>query len=159
MRRVVLTTLIVLGILVVAAGIGFAGFRMGMGYGIAQSPQVAEALQNLPEGSQVMPMMPGGFGPGYSYGMRGNFGWGPHMGWGMGGFGFLQCLVPLFFLFLIFGLFRLIFRPWGWHGRHWGWHGGPGMWDKEGVPPPFEEWHKRAHGQPTDTPTTPPTTP
>ena len=157
MRRVTLTIIIVLGVLLVAAGIGFAGFRLGMNYGFAQSPQIAEALQNLPEGAQVNPMMPGGFGPGYGM-PYGRYGWGGHWGWG-GGFGFLQCLIPLFFLFLLFGLFRLIFRPWGWG---WGWHGrrwtgGPGGWDKEGVPPPFEEWHKRAHGQPTDTPPTPPT--
>jgi hypothetical protein len=35
--------------------------------------------------------------------------------------------------------------------RHgWGYHGHHGPWGKgwEGkVPPPFEEWHKRAHGE------------
>jgi hypothetical protein len=148
-RNVFLTILIVLALVVGAAGIGFAGFRMGVNYGIAQSPQVAEALQNLPEGGPVRPGYD--FGPGdmrpfggyYGLGHRG-FGW----GWGSG-FGFLGCLFPLIGLFLLFALFRLVFRPWGWR---YGWHGGP--WMKEGAPPHFEEWHKRAHGQtpPADQP-------
>ncbi|HKZ70292.1 MAG TPA: hypothetical protein VJ020_09445 [Anaerolineales bacterium] len=151
-RNIVLTILIVLALVVGAAGIGFVGFRAGAAYGISQSPQVAEALQNLPEGGQVRPGDAYGFGPGF--GMRpfgGHYGWGHRgFGWGWGsGFGFLGCLFPLFGLFLLFALFRFIFRPWGW--RH-GWHGGP--WMKEGMPPHFEEWHKRAHGQtpPADQP-------
>ena len=147
-RRIVLTIVIVLAIVVVGAGIGFASFRAGINYGIAQSPQVAEALQNLPDGAQSGPRF--GFGPGDGFGRPFGPGWGGrHFGWG-GGFGFLGCLAPLFFLFLAFALFRFVFRPWGWrHGG--GWHGGPGHWMKDGVPPHFEEWHKRAHA-PAQTP-------
>lgn len=142
-RKVILTIVIVLVLVAGAAGISFAAFRAGAAYGISQSPAVATALsQNGPNGD-VRPFVagPGLYGFGHPY-----MGWGMH-GWG--GFGLLQCLVPLFFLFLLFGLFRLIFRPWGWGWRH-GWHGGPwghGEGKSEGMPPMFEEWHKRAHGQ------------
>jgi hypothetical protein len=65
----------------------------------------------------------------------------------------LGCFVPLIALFLIclaFSAFR--FMLWGPAGRaehrmhrHYGRWG----WDSEnGVPPVFDEWHKRAHGQP-----------
>ena len=64
-----------------------------------------------------------------------------------GGFG---CLIPLFVLFLVFiafgGMRRLIWGPrYGWgrhhcHPKHWSWN--------EGVPPMFDEWHRRAHAAP-----------
>ncbi|MGE5252104.1 MAG: hypothetical protein ACM3QS_18010 [Bacteroidota bacterium] len=68
-----------------------------------------------------------------------------HRPWGFG-FGFLGCLVPLFLFFIIFGAFRfLLWGPrWG-HMRHGYW--GRGGWSESGVPPMFEEWHKRAHGE------------
>jgi hypothetical protein len=53
------------------------------------------------------------------------------------GFGFLGCVVPLLFLLLFFGLLRGIL----WRS-HWGGH--RGHWEK-GVPPMFEEWHRKAH--------------
>ena len=58
--------------------------------------------------------------------------WGHPYGFGFGGF-----LFPLLFLFLLFGAFRR---------RHWGGGcaGGPDRW-AGGVPPRFEEWHRRAH--------------
>lgn len=52
------------------------------------------------------------------------------------GFGWLLCLLPLLF-FLLFPLF-------GW--RRWVWRQHGGDWDKR-VPPMFEAWHRRAHGQ------------
>jgi hypothetical protein len=78
------------------------------------------------------------------------YGYGPfHRPFGFG-FGFLGCLIPLFLFFLLFGAFRFLF--WG---PRWGWHrGGHGpwrhAWGEGGVPPMFEEWHKRAHGQPEE---------
>lgn len=61
------------------------------------------------------------------------------------GFGFFP-IFPLFFLIFFFVVVRgLLWRgPWrgGWGCRH------------DGVPPAFDEWHRRAHGaQPTATPT------
>lgn len=77
------------------------------------------------------------------------YGYGFHhrpFGFGFGLFGFF------FVLFLIFvGLKAMRFLFWG---PRWGWghHRGAGgrHWEK-GVPPMFEDWHKRAHGeQPED---------
>jgi len=63
------------------------------------------------------------------------------------GFGFFPFFPILFVLFLFFVMRGLLWRgPWrgGWARRY------------EGVPPAFEEWHRRAHGeQPTST-TAPP---
>jgi hypothetical protein len=169
MRRVVSTIVIVLVAVAVVAGIGFTGFRLGTNYGISQSPQIAAAIENMPRPSVSGdgPDMVYGGGPGF---MHYGGGWGPHMGGFRGGFGggfgFLGCLIPLFFLFLVFGLLRFAFRPWGWSGRHWGgWRGGPGgpgghgPWGGQGVPPHFEEWHKRAHGEAPATPVDPNTPP
>ena len=77
------------------------------------------------------------------------YGYGPfHHPFGFG-FGFLGCLIPLFLFFLVFGAFRFLF--WGprWHRGGYGpWRHG---WGEGGMPPMFEEWHKRAHGQGSDT--------
>lgn len=70
-----------------------------------------------------------GAGPPYAY-------W-PHP-WAFG-FGFFPFFPLLFILFLVFVLRGLFWRGWG--DPRWGhWHGG--------VPPAFEEWHRRAHAQP-----------
>jgi len=67
------------------------------------------------------------------------------------GFGFFGLLGLLFFLFLLFGAVRALFwrGPRGWGHMHRGPWGGPPMGGKEEwskwVPPPFEEWHRRAH--------------
>jgi hypothetical protein len=78
----------------------------------------------------------------------------PYYGWGMPyhhpfgfGFGFLGFLLLLFLFFAALRAFRFLF--WG---PRWGWghpHGGHGPWGRgweNGVPPMFEEWHKKAHG-------------
>jgi hypothetical protein len=67
------------------------------------------------------------------------------------GYGF-GCFGPLLGFLLIFLAFRFLFwgPRWGW-GRH---HYGPwGRRWENGVPPMFEEWHKRAHGETSDTET------
>lgn len=61
------------------------------------------------------------------------------------------CFVPLIGLFLIclaFSAFRfMLWGPRRWEGRRMHSHHGPWSWDSEnGVPPAFEEWHKRVHG-------------
>jgi len=60
--------------------------------------------------------------------------------WGFGCFGIL---IPLFLLFLIFGALRMAF----WRGHMMGHGGWRNRWSEGGVPPMFEEWHKRAHEQ------------
>ncbi len=117
----VLVVLVVVGAIV---GLGFYAYNVGLASGQAQAVPV--------QGGQV-PVAP------YPY-----F-WHPF--WG---FGFLSCLIPLFLLFLVFGSLRVLF----WRGpmgmrRHW--HHGPWGWrdpEGKGVPPFFEEWHRRAHGEP-----------
>jgi hypothetical protein len=64
--------------------------------------------------------------------------------WGFGFFPFF----PLLFLFLFFFVVRGLL----WRGR---WHGG-GRYRYDGVPPMFEEWHRRAHaGQSSSSAPTP----
>lgn len=72
-----------------------------------------------------------------------------HHGFGMPmpffGFGCFGILITLF----LFGLAMKAFRMMMW-GPRWGhMHHGPWRhgWGERGVPPMFEEWHKRAHGE------------
>ena len=113
----------VLILIAAIAGIAFFAFQAGVAKG---SPVTIQA----PSGQTAPAPYP------YPY-----YGWGfPFFHpWGFGCFG------PLFAFFLIFLAFRFLFwgSRWGW-GRHygaWGRH-----WEN-GVPPMFEEWHKRAHGE------------
>ena len=81
--------------------------------------------------------------PYYGYGMPFHRPFG--FGWGFGCFG------PLLAFLVIFLAFRFLFwgPRWGWGYR--GGHGGHGPWGRHwenGVPPMFEEWHKRAHESP-----------
>ena len=112
------------------AGIGAFAYQAGVQQGAAL---VAKAG----DGATVAPVAP------YPY-----YGYGPFhspFGFMLAPFG---CLIPLFGFFLFFGLMRFIFRPWGW-GHHHGWRG---HWMKDGVPPMFDEWHKKMHGEKTDEP-------
>ena len=122
------------GLVLVAAiaGIAFFAFQAGVAQG---SPVTIEA----PEGGAA----PGPY---------------PYYGWGMPyhrpfgfGFGFFGFLILLFLFFAALRAFRFLFwgARWGW-GHH---HGGHGPWGREwknGMPPMFEEWHKRAHGEQTE---------
>jgi hypothetical protein len=112
------------------AGVAFFAFQAG----VAQGSPIT--LQSPSGETQPLPY------PYYGYGMP------FHRPFGFG-FGFLGCLIPLFLFFLLFGAFRfLLWGPrWGWGSRGPWRHG----WREGGVPPMFEEWHKRAHGQSTDT--------
>ncbi|HET9915215.1 MAG TPA: hypothetical protein VFQ13_25215 [Anaerolineales bacterium] len=83
----------------------------------------------------------------------------PYYGWGMPfhrpfgfGFGFFGFLFLLFLFFVALRALRFLF--WGprW-GHPMGHHGGHGPWGRpweNGVPPMFEEWHKRVHGETTE---------
>ncbi|HEX7433257.1 MAG TPA: hypothetical protein VF326_06340 [Anaerolineaceae bacterium] len=107
-------------------GIGAYAYNLGMTQGLAQKV-------TLPAGLPVQ-------GPFMHYGY-------PFVGYG---FGFLGCLIPLFLLFLVFGILRAMLwhGPMGWghmmHRRRWDWRDENG----KGVPPFFEEWHRRAHSVP-----------
>lgn len=114
------------------AGIAFFAFRAGVAQG---SPLTFEA----PVGQTTTAPYPM-----VGYGMP--FGYRHHMPFF--GFGCFGILIPLFLFFLAMKAFRFAFwgpRWGGGHHRHgpWGRH-----WEN-GVPPMFEEWHKRAHNIPT----------
>jgi hypothetical protein len=119
----------VLVLIAAIAGIAFFAFRAGVAQGspvTLQSPQGQTAPAPYPY---------------YGYGM-------PFHPWGPWGFGF-GCFGPLLALFLIFVALRAFrFAFWG---PRWGWgHHHHGPWGRNwenGVPPMFEEWHKKAHGE------------
>ena len=131
--RILWRVIVALVLIAAIAGLGYYAYQAGIANGLAQQVQ--------PQGGQAQPVP-------YPYYWHPFFGFGP-------GFGFLGCLIPLFLLFLVFGSLRMLLWSghWGWR-RHW--HHGPwGYRDGEGrgVPPFFEEWHKRAHGEtPPDEP-------
>lgn len=110
-----------------AAGLGYMVYNAGVAQGAAQA------------GGQLAP----------SAGLAM-----PHYGYPMWhypfGFGFLGCLAPLFFLFLVFFAFRMVFG-FGrrWHGGPWGWHRGP--WGSDEMRARFREkaerWHREMHGE------------
>jgi hypothetical protein len=125
-------------LLVALVALGIFAYNAGVAHGLATNVQApAGEAQAAPYGYYWMPY---------------------HMPyWGFPGFGFLYCLIPLFFIFLAFAALRGLFgfRRYGWHRMHYGpW----GMYakDKNGepwreVPPMFAEWHRKAHEQPTET--------
>ena len=110
------------------AGIAFFAFQAGIAQG---SPITLEA----PAGDGNAAPAPY---PYYGYG----YGRPVHHPWGFG-FGCFGPLLALFLIFIALHSFRFLFwgPRWGWRHPHgWGRH-----WEN-GVPPMFEEWHKRAHG-------------
>ena len=119
------------------AGIAFFAFQAGVAKG---SPITIEA----PAGDGTALPAPYPY-YGHGYGMPFHR---AHFGFGFGCFG------PLFALFLIlfaFKAFRMLL--WGPRWGHMGHHGGHGPWGRHwenGVPPKFEEWHKKAHGESTE---------
>ena len=129
--------LIVLGLI---AGAGAFGYKAGMMRGIEQAPEVAAAIEKAAENGASVPPM---YGNGYAYGYPHPYGFGYHH---FNPFGAI--CGSIFFLFLFFGAMKMLFfrrmrRGWGHHGYHGPWGKG---WEGN-VPPPFEEWHKRAHGE------------
>lgn len=126
-------------LLAVIAAIGFFTFQAGVAQG---SPITIQA----PSG-ETMPMPYPHYG--YGYGMRGHhpfgfgFGMRGHHPFGFG-FGYLLPLVGIFLLVLALKSFRvMMWGPrWGWGGRH--------GWGEGSVPPMFDEWHKKAHGESTE---------
>jgi len=117
-------------LLAALAGIAFFAFQAGVAQG---SPVTIQA----PSGESA----PAPY-PYYGYGAP----FFHQFGFGFGCFG---PLLALFLILLAFRAFRFAFwgPRWGWgHHRHgpWGRH-----WEN-GVPPMFDEWHKRMHGEATE---------
>ena len=115
-----------IAVLVIAAAvaIGLGAYNAGVAHGIAES---GRAVAAVPPGATPYVYI-----------------W-PHP-WGFG-FGFF----PLFFLLLLFFVVRGVI----WRGPRWNrWGGGwgPGCGYYGAVPPGFDEWHRRAHGQPPQSP-------
>lgn len=112
----------------------FVGVLLAIGGGIYE----AGVAQGIIEAGRVPAGAAVGV-PGYGY------------GWGFHGFGFLGLLIPLFFLFLLFGIIRAIFG-FGGHGRGWShrhdrdWRGwdGPGSW-REDRERRMADMHRRLH--------------
>jgi len=113
------------------AGIGFFAFRAGVAQG---SPITIEAPSD-----ESMPAPYPYYGYGYGMPFR-------HFGFGFGCFG---PLLALFLLFVALRSFRFLFwgPRWGWGHHH---HGPWGRHWENGVPPMFDEWHKRSHGESTE---------
>jgi hypothetical protein len=129
-RRLVVGILVVLLLAAVAVTVGGFAYQAGIAQGLASEGRLV-----VPDGV----VGPYGYPHPYFYG--GGWGW---------GFGFARCLVPLLGFFLVFALLRGIFWRGGWGRRGWG-HGGYGQ-SGSNVPPMFDEWHKRAHGEPAPKP-------
>jgi hypothetical protein len=123
------------------AGGGYMAYQAGFAQGTAQAPEIAQAISQAAESGQGAPIQPL---YGYGYGPRGLWGYPHHIGFfPLGGI-----LGGLFFLFLFFGLLRMIFfRPWhmGW-GHYGPWRGSQGgPW---GGPP----WMKQEGEQKEESP-------
>jgi hypothetical protein len=132
--RIIFTTLVVLGLLAGLAAVGAYVYNAGVAQGLLQSENV----------QVVVPEAGGGAVPYVPYARP--FWWGP---WGFG-FGCFGLLIPLLLVFLLFAALRGLFwgGPWAWRGGwHRPWGHKPWMGEGRGVPPFFEEWHKRAHGE------------
>jgi hypothetical protein len=102
----------------IAIVVGVTAYNLGFSHGVAQQLPAAAA------------------GP-YPYP------W-PYRPWGVG-FGFV---IPMLFLFFL--LRALLWGgPWrrGWYGGYGGYYGRGCAAGAPGVPPAFEEWHRRAHEQ------------
>ena len=109
-------------------GLGIFSYRAGMSQGLALDPQQFEG---------------------------GRFPTVPDMAYGHPRIGFFGLLVPLFLMLMAFSAIRAL--VWGgtrhWHHMHGyrGMHPGAGYgYCERGVPPIFDEWHRRAHDQGPD---------
>lgn len=120
--RIVPTVLIGLVLIVITAVIASNAYQVGVARGLADSGKAAQSEPGI--------VPPAYYGGPYPYYYHGPF-----------GFGFFGFLFPLLFVFLIFGLLRFAFGTGRWRAHG----GGPyGSW-KMGIPPQFEEWHRRVH--------------
>ncbi len=113
--RIVIGVLLALAVLAGVAGVATYSYQAGVVQGLAQ------------RGALPAPGPYPGHAPyGYGYPFHGPFGF---------GFGLFGLLWTVLLVLLVFALARRLL----WGGHRWG---GPGG---RGVPPWFEEWHRRAH--------------
>ena len=116
-------------VLVVAIIAGAIGYNLGLGVNIANSGVAVPVAY-----------------PGY--------------GWGFGFGGIFGLIFFLIILFVIFGAIKRADRGGRSHGygpgpMGRGWGPGPGGW-KHGQDDAFERWHRQAHGEPEESPTSSP---
>ncbi len=119
--RIVLRVLFVLVVLAAVAGVGVYAYNIGVAQGLAGNAGLAAPAP--------------GVTPHLYYGRP--FFFGPF------GFGFAGCFFPLLLILLGVLLLRGLFWRGRWGHGYWG-HGPHGHWE-QGVPPMFEEWHRKAH--------------
>jgi hypothetical protein len=125
--KIGLRILAALVLIAAIAGIAFFAYNAG----VAQNVQ-------LPAGETG-----GEPSPYFGYGMRG---WHPHA---FPGFGCFGPLLAFFLLFLALRAFGFLFWGAHWGRLHHHAHCGRG-WGEVGVPPMFDEWHKKSHEEPKE---------
>jgi hypothetical protein len=130
--RIVMGVVLVVALIAAAAAIGWMAYNAGLTQGAAQAAGASLGAAQAAGAQQgVVP-----------YAM-----YGPHFMQPFG-FGFLGCLVPLAFLFLVFGLFRLVVCGGMRRHMHGGW-GAPGGFApdrmREHWHQRMDEWHREAH--------------
>lgn len=103
--------------LAVLALLGVYIYDLGVAHGLAEGAKVTDL------GSRGAPFI----------------GWWRPWGFGFGFFPFFPFLLILLFVALL----RRLFWRGPWYGRRW--YGRPWSHGPDGVPPDFEEWHRRAH--------------
>jgi hypothetical protein len=118
----IIAAIVLIGAIV---GVGAFAYRAGMSQSLAIDPQQFE---------------------------DGTFPMAPRMGYGSRGYNPGGFLIPLFMGLLVFGAIRTLF--WGGPRRWHHMHGYRGMYTgtrydncEQGLPPMFDEWHRRAHEQ------------
>ncbi len=129
--RIVAGGMLVLALLAGAAAVGYVAYNAGLSQGAATG-----GMQVAPPAGAPIPYY--GVAP-YPYHPF--------------GFGFLGCLAPLFFLFIVFAVFRMVIgggMGWRHHGGPWGWGArGPFMPDdmRRHWQEKAEAWHREQHGE------------
>jgi hypothetical protein len=121
-RRVWLRWLGALSALALLAFLGVYVYDVGVAHGLAEGAKATGV------GGRDAPFL----------------GWWRPWGFGFGFFPFFPFAILLWFVVL-----RALFWRGPWYGRRWYGRGPHGRgWDEgpDGIPPAFEEWHRRAHG-------------
>ncbi len=129
--RLIVGVLLVLLVVAGVGGVATYSYNLGVAQGVVQSGKLPVSGPGTgPSPAYPYPVYP------YGYPFHGPFGY---------GFGFFGFLGPILFIVLLFALLRGAFwRGYGWGGRSARGYGSGGPCGK-GVPPRFEEWHRRVH--------------